>query len=59
VTTAATKAEAWTVQLKWIQNNYSRWLLSYVQTRFDTPLTVNGLVMDREEAILLRAQVDF
>ncbi|MEI7968492.1 MAG: porin [Betaproteobacteria bacterium] len=59
VTTAATKAEAWTVQLKWIQNNYSRWLLSYVQTRFDTPLTVNGLVTDREEAILLRAQVDF
>ena len=59
VTQATTKADAWTAQIKWIQNNYARWLLSYVQTRFDTPVIVNGVAIEREEAILFRAQVDF
>lgn len=53
------KAEAWTFQVKWMHNPYSRWLLSYVQTRFDSPVAVNGLQVDREDAVLLRAQVDF
>ncbi len=57
--TPTNKADAWTVQLKWIQNVYSRWLVSYVHTRFDTPVTVNGISVNGEDAILLRAQVDF
>jgi len=58
--TPADKADAWTVQLKWIQNVYSRWLVSYVRTNFDTPLTVNGVGGIRhEDAVLFRAQVDF
>lgn len=59
VTQATTRANAWTAQIKWIQNNYARWLLSYVQTQFDSPVLVNGVAVDREEAILFRAQVDF
>ncbi|MBL8534190.1 MAG: hypothetical protein JNL33_10105 [Betaproteobacteria bacterium] len=59
VTQGATKAEAYTAQIKWIHNSYSRWLLSYVRTRFDMPVIVNGVAIDREEALLLRAQVDF
>lgn len=58
--TPTNKADAWTVQLKWVQNVYSRWLVSYVRTHFDSPLTVNGLTgMSHEDALLFRAQVDF
>lgn len=53
------KADAWTVQLKWIHNVYSRWLLSYVRTNFDTPVNVNGINVGHEDAVLFRAQVDF
>lgn len=53
------KADAWTVQLKWIHNVYSRWLLSYVRTNFDTPVDVNGINVGHEDAVLFRAQVDF
>ncbi len=59
VTTGATGADAWTVQLKWIHNVYSRWLLSYVRTNFDTPVVANGIALSREDALLFRAQVDF
>jgi len=57
--TPTNKADAWTVQLKWIQNVYSRWLLSYVRTNFVTPVTVNGVSVGSEDAVLFRAQVDF
>jgi phosphate-selective porin OprO and OprP len=53
------KAEAYTAQLKWIHNVYSRALLDYVRTEFDTPVTVNGQNMDHEDAIMMRVQVDF
>lgn len=53
------KADAWTVQLKWIHNVYSRWLLSYVRTNFETPVNVNGINVGHEDAVLFRAQVDF
>ena len=53
------KANAWTVQLKWIHNVYSRWPLSYVRTNFDSPVLVNGISVDHEDALLMRAQVDF
>jgi phosphate-selective porin OprO/OprP len=59
VTTGTTGANAWTVQVKWIHNVYSRWLLSYVRTNFDTPVVANGLSLSHEDALLFRAQVDF
>ncbi|MFN8836637.1 MAG: OprO/OprP family phosphate-selective porin [Betaproteobacteria bacterium] len=59
VTTGATGADAWTVQLKWMHNVYSRWLLSYVRTNFNTPVVANGITLSHEDALLFRAQVDF
>jgi len=59
VTTGTTGANALTVQLKWMHNLYSRWLLSYVRTNFDTPVTANGIALSHEDALLFRAQVDF
>jgi len=53
------KAEAWTVGLKWIMNPYTRLLVNYVQTDFDTPVITNGVTYDTEKAILFRAQFDF
>jgi phosphate-selective porin OprO/OprP len=59
VTQSTNKADSWTVQLKWIHNAYSRWLLSYVRTNFDTPVIANGVGLSHEDAVLFRAQVDF
>lgn len=59
VTVSTSKADAYTVQLKWLPNAYTRFLVNYVQTRFDTPVTSNGVTTDDEKAITLRAQFDF
>ena len=59
VTTSTNKAEAYTAQLKWIQNVYTRVLLDYVHTRFDTPVVVYGQSIDHEDALMMRVQVDF
>jgi phosphate-selective porin OprO/OprP len=56
---STTGADAWTVQLKWIPNIYSRFWLDYVYTSFDTPVTVNGKSETAERALMLRAQMDF
>jgi phosphate-selective porin OprO/OprP len=59
VTVSTNKADAYTVQLKWLPNAYTRFLVDYVQTSFDTPVTANGVTTDYEKAITLRAQFDF
>jgi phosphate-selective porin OprO/OprP len=59
VTVSTNKADAYTVQLKWLPNAYTRFLVDYVQTSFDTPVTANGVATDDEKAITLRAQFDF
>jgi phosphate-selective porin OprO/OprP len=56
---STTGADAYTVQLKWIPNVYTRFWLDWVRTEFDTPITVNGTRMDNEEAVMFRAQIDF
>jgi phosphate-selective porin OprO/OprP len=56
---STTGADAWTVQLKWIPNIYSRFWLDYVSTSFDTPVVVNGVSESAERAVMLRAQMDF
>lgn len=59
VSSSTTGAHAVTAQLKWIPNVYTRFWLDYVDTRFDTPIVVNGVTEDKERAILLRGQIDF
>ncbi len=59
VTVSTNKADAYTVQLKWLPNAYTRFLADYVQTSFETPVTANGVATDYEKAITLRAQFDF
>ena len=59
-TTAYTsEADAWTAGAKWILNPNARIVLNYVRTEFDTPIRVNRLRGDKEEALVLRAQYDF
>lgn len=60
------KANALTAQLKWIWNPNLKFYLNYVDTKFDTPVTVNpnynGLgtfVVNREKALTFRAGYDF
>lgn len=55
----AQKADAWTFGLKWIPNPYTRLMANYTVTEFDTPIVVNGITMDEEKALTLRAQIDF
>ncbi len=59
VNVSTNKADAYTVQLKWLPNAYTRFLVDYVQTSFDTPVTANGVTTDDEKAITLRAQFDY
>ncbi len=58
-TVSTNAAQAWTFQVKWILNPYIRFLLDYVQTDFDTPVTANTVTYDTEKAITFRAQADF
>ena len=57
--TSASKADAYTAQIKWLPNPYTRFLINYVHTSFDTPVTVNTVTTDSEKAITLRGQLDF
>jgi phosphate-selective porin OprO/OprP len=57
--TATNEADSWTVGLKWLPTANSRFLLNYVDTDFETPVTVNGVTEKGEKAITMRAQYDF
>lgn len=57
-------ADAWTAGLTWFANDNMRFMLNYVVTNFDSPVTVNnagttGSPVSRQEAIMARAQVSF
>jgi len=56
---ATNEADSWTLGLKWLPNANTRFLLNYVSTDFDTPVTINGVTEDKEKALLMRAQFDF
>jgi len=58
-TTPTNQASAWTLGLTWVPNAYTRFLLNYVHTDFDTPITVNGVTTDHENALVFRGQIDF
>ena len=57
------KANAYTLGVKWIPTPNTRFMLNYVQTKFDTPVTVSvggsPQQFEDEKAIILRAQFDF
>ena len=53
------QADAFTVGLKWIPVTNVRVYLNYVQTEFDTPVTVDGEQHDDEKAVTLRAAIYF
>jgi len=58
-TTATNEADAWTIGLKWLPTANSRFLLNYVDTDFETPVTLNGVTEKGEKAVTFRAQFDF
>jgi phosphate-selective porin OprO and OprP len=57
--TLTNEANAYTVGLKWLPTPNTRFLLNYIQTDFDTPITINNIKVDDEKAITFRAQFDF
>jgi phosphate-selective porin OprO/OprP len=59
ITQGTNKADAYSLGLKWLPNYYTRFMVNLIHTEFDTPVTVNGQNTTYENAITLRAQVDF
>jgi phosphate-selective porin OprO/OprP len=53
------EADSWVVGLKWLPNANTRFLINYIDTDFDTDVTVNGVTESGEKAITMRAQFDF
>jgi phosphate-selective porin OprO and OprP len=59
ITQTTNGAHSYTLGLKWLPNLYTRFMLNLIRTEFDTPVVVNGQSTDYENAITVRAQVDF
>jgi phosphate-selective porin OprO and OprP len=61
--TLTNKAKGLTLGLKWLPTPNTRFLLNYIETKFDTPVTVTNSgqtgTTDKEKAITFRAQFDF
>jgi phosphate-selective porin OprO and OprP len=53
------EADAWTAGIKFVPNPNTRFLINYIQTSFDTPVTIAGKPEDNEKAITMRAQYNF
>ena len=57
--TLTNEAQAYTVGIKWLPTPNTRFLLNYIQTEFDTPITLNSIKTGEEKAVTFRAQFDF
>jgi phosphate-selective porin OprO and OprP len=64
--TSSNEANALTFGVKWLPNPNVRLMLNYIETKFDTPVTVANTgrggvisVLSKERAVTLRTQVDF
>ena len=53
------EANALALGAKWILNPNARVMMNYVHTKFDTNINVNGKLDDKEDAVTMRAQLDF
>ena len=59
VSNLSTKAQAWTVALKWLPTPYWAFMVNYVHTEFGTTLVSQGQKLDSENALTFRGQFDF
>ncbi|MEX0960692.1 MAG: porin [Burkholderiales bacterium] len=57
--TGTSEADAITLGVNWHNTAMTRFMLNYVMTDYDTPVTVNGQPREDEKAITLRAQINF
>lgn len=57
--TGTREADAITVGLNWHTTSMTRFMLNYIMTEYDTPVTLAGSPRDDEKAITLRAQINF
>lgn len=57
--TSTNKADAVTLGLKWIPAPLVRIIFNYVDTNYHTPILADGVPVNGEKAINLRAQLDF
>ncbi len=53
------EADAFTLGLNFAPTPNTRFMLNYIETRFDTPIIVEGSLEDKERAITTRAQFNF
>jgi phosphate-selective porin OprO/OprP len=53
------ESDSWTAGAKWILNPNTKLMLNYVETKFDTPITVGTSQLDKEKAVMARAQWNF
>lgn len=58
-TTSTFEVDSWTAGIKFVPNPNSRYMLNYISTDFDTPITVAGKRESDEKAITVRAQYMF
>ena len=54
-----TKATSMTYGLNWYVNDNVRFMLNYVETKYDSTVSVSGASLDKIKAIMLRSQVWF
>jgi phosphate-selective porin OprO/OprP len=52
-------AHATTLGLNWIVNDYTRFMLNWIHTEFDTPVTVPAGSVDSEDALTVWSQINF
>ena len=53
------EADAFTLGLNFAPTPNTRFMLNYIETRFDTPILIEGKKEDKERAITTRAQFNF
>jgi phosphate-selective porin OprO and OprP len=58
-TVGTREADAITIGVTWHPTSMTRFMLNYVMTDYDTPVTVGGALRDDEKAITLRAQINW
>jgi phosphate-selective porin OprO/OprP len=58
VTQSTNRANAWTAALKWMPTAYTAYMINYVHTNFGSPVIANGVILDNERALTMRAQFD-